>query len=702
MAVSGSIETLRSELTAIADDQFCADLMSMARGAVELLTPPEQISTTECAAKHRKLPSPEGVGHIDWSPDLTPYMTGIQDALDDGRTQIIVVIKPGRVGGTVGAENHLLKRLKFGPMTDTLWYLAGPDEVESYIDNVVAPMFDLHPDIAAKIGAGRSDNKRTFKRIAGRKLEYLPINRKTITNRQAGYIVVDEIDSANAKLRSTMIDQIRVRGRTLGSRRKAYICSHPDAGWTSGVGLAYKESNRGLWYWPCPHCGDWSSPCPPAQHRMKLDYERLQGVSDDDAMDHVAATACLLCPHCGSAVLDEHKATMLLAGKWVFEGQTIDPDGTVTGEPRSRATMGFWIHGTMSPFVSLPDLAKEVEGAKRHYERTKKPEKIREVTAKSLGEIYEGSEGGKKATDAEALSKAAKGSGFVVGQVPPEVLFITAAVDVGHRKFDVGFWGWDRDGRSWLLDRVTLKQRRWSDGVMRDLRNKERFEDWTILESEVIDRKFPLADQPDMALPVACICIDVGDGNTTKNGREFGTRMAHKKWRNFPRVKLIRGAKLKTAPELPVRGAETAKDEQGNALVPSVLEWQLGVHKLKSLIVERLAVDDDGPGQCYFADGLPLSVFSEFVGEVLIDGEWERRGDNETLDLAAYAEAARQMLKPDRADINWIDKLPIWATPVPIASRGGDLAVAGEGQTEAPAPKKTTILSQFNALNNRR
>ncbi|WP_374139530.1 phage terminase large subunit family protein, partial [Sphingomonas sp.] len=95
-------------------DGFCADPVQMAREALQLLTPPEQISTTECAARYRKLPAPEGSGFIYWSPTLTPYINGIQDALDNPRTELLAVIKPGRVGGTVAAENHQFKRMKFG------------------------------------------------------------------------------------------------------------------------------------------------------------------------------------------------------------------------------------------------------------------------------------------------------------------------------------------------------------------------------------------------------------------------------------------------------------------------------------------------------------------------------------------------------------------------------------------------------------
>ena len=53
----------------------------------------------------------------------------------------------------------------------------------------------------------------------------------------------------------------------------------------------------------------------------------------------------------------------------------------------------------------------------------------------------------------------------------------------------------------------------------------------------------------------------------------------------------------------------------------------------------------------------------ELTNEPLVDDEFVRRGDNETFDLLVYAEAARLMLQPDRAEINW-DRPPVWARPV--------------------------------------
>jgi phage terminase large subunit GpA-like protein len=701
--LAADLDGLHAELGQIAGGYYLASAAEIALQALELLTPPELISTTECAARYRYIPNPEGTGASLWSPTLTPYINGIQDALDDPDVSLVIVPKPGRVGGTVAAENALFKRLKFGPSTDTLWYLASDSEVESYADRTIAPLFRLHPDIQAKVGRSRSDDKRTFKRISGRILEYLQVNRKTITGRTGGFIVGDEIDSINPKLRGTFVDQALIRGTTLGSRFKGYLCSHMDAGWTTGIAAAWKESSRGIWFWPCPHCAGFSSPCPTAPKglRMVLDYVRLGGVSDDDMLDQVAASAGMLCPHCGAVAREADKKAMLLAGKWVHEGQAIDADGNVTGEPRSKRVLGFWIHGSMSPWVSWADLARRYVAALVLFERTRKPDRLREVTAKVLGEVYEGGGAGKGAVDAVALSQREKQ--WEAGTVPDDVRFVTAAVDVGHRKFDVMITGWDLEGRSWVIDRFTITTRRLK-GQDRDIRPAERQEDWLVLKEQVLDRELPLASDPSKRMPIAGVAIDTGDGNVTWKAREFARRMAQageywgKPPNHWQRVRLIKGAKSPDAAELPAKGREVNVDEQGAKVSPPLLEWDLGVHKLKTLTLERLSETGGMPGQVQFADGLPRSTFEEFAGEVLIDGKWERRGPNESLDLHGYCEAVRLMLRPERADIKWDVRPPVWARPVAIVDEVYEETAPA---AVVAAATKLTPIDRLAALNRR-
>jgi phage terminase large subunit GpA-like protein len=706
-----SIEGLRTDLERLAAGEYLADPVPIALDAIELLTPPELISTTECAARYRYIPNPEGTEASLWSATLTPYINGIQDALDDPEVGLVIVPKPGRVGGTMAAENHLFKRMKFGPITDVLWYLPSDSEVDSYADRTVSKLFELHPDLQAKIGKRRSDDKLKRKRVSGRLIEWLQLNRRTITGRTGGFIAGDEIDAANPKLRSSFVDQMKVRGTTLGSRFKGYLCSHMDAGWTSGIAPAWKESSRGIWYWPCPHCSRFSSPCPtaPKGWRMILDYERPSGVSDDEMLDRVEATAGLKCPHCGDKAADVHKAAMLAAGVWVHEGQTIAEDGTVTGEPRSKKVMGFWIHGTMSPWVSIGDLARRYVSALKHFEDTRRPERLREVTAKVLGEVYEGGGSQGRAVDPvklmERCAAVPERERFEAGTFPRAAgaRFATAAVDVGGSKFDVQVEAWDLENRNWKVERFTLRQRRLPDGRMVDLRPGERQEDWIVLRDEVLRRLIPVDDDPDLGMPIAGVAIDTGgvEGVTWK-AREFARRMARagESGRKGYRIRLIKGGTSKVAPDVS-KPREINKDDEGKTVAPAVKEWTLNVDKLKALVVERLAIEEDGPGYVGFADGLPRSLYDELAGEVLIDGKWERHGANEALDLSGYNEAVRILLQPERADIKWDTRPPVWARPVALNDEDEDEPASVSPLVAAAANQKMSPVDRLAALNRR-
>jgi len=707
------LDEVEADLERLSDGAFLAKIDRVAAPATVLLTPPEKISTTECAARYRYIPDKEGTGASLWDPRLTPYINGIQDALDDPEVGLVIVPKPARVGGTVAGENHLFKRMKFGPLTDVLWYLPSDSEVNAYVRRHVAPLFSLHPELKARIGQGKSDDTLKFKKVGGRLLEWLQLNDRTITGRDAGFIAGDEIDAANSKLMSTFVDQVKTRGTTAGASFKGFLCSHMEGGWGTGIARAWTESSRGIWYMPCPHCGLFSSPCPtaPKGMHMALHYERLSGLSDDDMLDRVEATTGLLCPHCWKKAAETDKPAMLLKGVWVHEGQTIASDGTISGEPRSKRVMGFWIHGTMSPWVKLGDLARRYVAALVLYERTrtkKAQQRVKQVTTKGLGEVYEGAGSGGRALDPVLLAeRAGEGELTPEGLAPGWCLFVTAAVDVGGSKFDVLWRGWDLEGRSHVIKRRTIRQRMVRIGGRlepRDIRPAERQDDWLVLEEEVLRPPIPIEGNEEFGLPVAGVAIDTGDGHVTWKAREFARQMARKgyHWGRGPkpwhRVRLIKGAKSAAAPELPVKPREVNVDEEGRKVSPSVLEYDLGVHKLKELAVERLAEAEGGPGQVTFAEGLPQSCFAELAGEVLIDGAWERRGPNETLDLMAYDEAVRQMLRPERADIHWepVERRPVWARPVRIGAE--EEIEAGAGQPAAP---RQSAIDRLAALNRR-
>jgi len=150
-------------------------------------------------------------------------------------------------------------------------------------------------------------------------------------------------------------------------------------------------------------------------------------------------------------------------------------------------------------------------------------------------------------------------------------------------------------------------------------------------------------------------------------------------------------------PEIPAAPTLVTKTGEAKPMNPKVYLYNLGVHKLREKSLERLATED-GPGECYFANGISEKQLKEFFAERLIDGKWVRNGRNESLDLFGYAEAARQILRPENPRIDWSSPPP-WARPVPLSRKGGDHAVEANRQAEKPADNQMTLLERFARLN---
>jgi len=708
----------------IGRDHFCADIAEIFRNELKWLDPQREISTLEYSVNHRLIRQADGTT-VRWRLDLTPYLAQPMNALDDPSVNEVLVMKPARSGGTVVAENYALKMMDYGPSGDIGWYLSSPPEVASYADRVFKPLFEDHERVSAKIGIGVSENKLTMKRIGGYTVELLPMNARTTTNRQFRFGVFDEPDSYDKRFASNFLEQGRQRQRMIGSQRKIYACAHPDIGWSGGIAQAFMQSSKGIFVMACAECGGHASAYPtklwPDIARFRLHYQKSpEREAIGERLKRAEGTAAMLCPHCGALLDDGQRRAMVASGDYMHAGQTLDTDLGILGEMDPTITMGFAIHALMVSQVTLGELAKELEGAVEHSRRTGKKDKLKQVLVRTFGEVYEGASGA-EGFDASELRKRTRpdpgisqlDNGYRMGEVPDGVRFLTAQVDVGGNKFDVLIEGWDLERRKWLVDRFTIRQRRHDDGVMRDIRPDKVQEDWDLLEAEVIDRLLPLQSSPDRALPVALTVIDTGDGKVTWLAYEFARRMDRKRWDKWRKVRCIKGmaGKRERVPSVPTK---ISKDSNGKAIAPEITLHVLGVDHLKRDVITDLATIDGTPGQWSFAVNTPSDAFDEFFGETEQEGKFVRTGPNETLDLAAYGEAAFIILEPSRANIRW-DKskvgvgeiwnetmLPLWARSVSLTEQdGGDDEGDDRDTPNLAASRKTSptnALQKFERL----
>ena len=656
--------------------------------------PPSRISTADFAATNRYL-SNQGGGFVGlWDHDKAPYLVDLMDALDDTDHTTVLAVGPGQCGKTAVAENWLLKMVCTDP-ADLLWYMQTDASMQAHVKQAINPTIASHPQLRSRQGQRRTDDSLSYKGFQGMSVQFLGATHSNLVNKRAGRIVADEFDAydiggADPK---TLLD---VRRSTYGRESKLFCLSHPDRSsgpspgdWDRGIMSLYRDSDRRIWWWPCPHCGQWSSPAPNALHQTTLEY------NDQLPLDEVAASAHLLCPHNGCIIDNSERRAMNLRGRWVGLGQEIDADtGQVTGQLAARDTAGFWIVGLMSPFVfgGLGGLAAALVKAQREFDQTGDDASLRQVVVKQLGHGYKpprqvGS------VDAETLAQRADDS-LVLGTVPVGVRFITCAIDVQGNRFERLYRGFGEGRESWVL----------RHDIIRNVSPPTDPAAWDTLMAESLAATFPLADGTGRVMQVRGVGYDsAGEAGVTSQaydawrranragrGRAIGMIGFRRAYTLLP----LKGGSAKAMKPLQIVFPDARSDRAAGSRgdVPIGLfapNWH------KDLLAAQLERAEPGPGYVHFPAGLrsqhaPHPFFEQLVAEKRDKvGQWSKVAQrNEVLDLMVMTGVIAHLFAPSRFD--WARPPPWardWATNTLVTTPDA----AGAPHSVRPAPPAASV-----------
>ena len=653
------------------------------------------------------MPGPAG-GEVKWTPDLTPYIVGIQDTSDIPMVRVVAVKGPARSGKTVAGENRALKHWIYGPAVDVLWYMQSKSDVNDYVDERGEWMLEHHEAVNAQINWAYRRNSRQTKEIGESLARWLPATKSTTRGKAAALIIADEIDGYARAVRRSILTRLINRQREFGTAALAYICSHPDEGPSEGIDAVLRECVTHLWWWQCQQCGLFSSPSPEAEHRMAWnvpdllkEFGHLERIA---LLDAVQNSARLICPHCAHHVGDSasyrdgERFAMNQTGTWLQEHQRITEHGEIEGEPIVAEYMGFSIHGFMSPFVTIGGLAREWAAAFLEKTLTGKEEGLKEVTVKSLGETYIGTSEEKQMEDWKVVKARLRGEPYLRGQVPPGVRFLTAFVDIQGDRFEVRVIGWNEDRESWLIDYYAIKQPppdpETGRPAFENLAPGQRLSDWGVLEDGVLRQTYPMAEDSRMHLPIARVVVDTGGGDeTTHNARKWAAGVIGRRREPIPqwRILLVKGGGKK----LPTYGKPRREqfDDQGKPLPAAIWERTVNTHDLKDIIALRMKIAEPGPGAMHLPVDVKDRMVMELTAEQRVGGDWVPiRERNETWDGWVACEVARETLDPPRTSdkaVNW-DRPPGWAKPFEKGKERG-IEVSAK-----PRPAYWDRLRKFN------
>ena len=391
-------------------------------------------------------------------PGLTPYVIDFERSFDLPEYETSCLVCGSQMGKSEAVLDVIGHRFDQRP-TPALYVGPSQDFIVDEIEPRVMDMIDQAARLSEKLTRGKK-NKRFRKMIGGVALKFAWAGSATqLSGTTAGLVIVDEYDRmmADVKGEGDPLELTKARGFTFRDRKYG-VTSTPKKGTVDTVrcevsGLEFwkrmpaDDIESPIWRlfqtgtmhhfaWPCHQCGDFWIP--------RFKQLNTNFATPSEAREHAHCT----CPHCGGIIEEEHKPDMNARGVFVAPGQTVDPDGTVHGDPPRSSTISFWVSGLCSPFVTFGERASAYLEAKQAGDQ----EKLQTVINTGFGELWAPA-GGDAPEEAEI---ARLRQPYRLGDLPAGMVHITAGVDVQKDRLVYCLRGWGARSTSWLIERGSL------------------------------------------------------------------------------------------------------------------------------------------------------------------------------------------------------------------------------------------------------
>ncbi len=604
----------------------------MAQAMAKFL-PPEKISSTDWANKHRYIAQESSAWSGKYSTDLTPWVPGILDALDDPAVKKLVCRKSSQVAWTDGAwNNYLGRRIHNDPCPIVLLF---PKEktIRKYLDQKFNPMIEVTPVLRALVDVSTSrssGNRNDFKKFPGGFLALVASNAAdNVKSLSAPVVCVEEPDDCNTSVsgQGDSINLLEERAKTY-EYRKVIFGGTPTVKGLSRVDEAFASSDQRMFMVPCHECGE--------EHVLSWDnvvWNEDAPVADEVLGKAQPETARYGCPHCGVLWRDIDKNRNVKKGYW-------------KAHKPFRGTAGFYINELYSPFPGskLQLLAEKYLKAQHHLNLGDDSYMIGFVN-NTLGLSYEYRT---DAPDTDTLRERAEE--YQELTVPAGGLVLTVGVDVQHDRLAIIVRAWGRGEESWLVF--------WGEIYAAGSCSDKADPVWDELDKFLFGA---YRHELGFNLQVSAASIDSSDGQTNdavyhyvRSRRGRGVKvMAIKGESNNLNREIVTPAK-----KIDVNAKTTKASRYGLPV------FMVGTEKGKDLIDARLKLTGNGPGRMHWYQGVRDDYYNQITAEIKAPDRrrggrksWQPKAGvrNEGLDCEVYAlHAARtvkvHVRKPDQWD----------------------------------------------------
>jgi phage terminase large subunit GpA-like protein len=374
--------------------------------ALAALRPPPRLPLSQWIESNLRLP--EDVSAMPGEVRLWEFQRGIADAISDPEIERVTLVKSVRVGLSTLLTATIGSYVANEP-SPILLLLPTEADCRDYTVSDLEPVFDATPVLAGLLSADEAGrNTLLSRRFPGGSLKVIAAKApRNLRRHNVRVLLIDEADGMEAGPEGNPV--MLAERRTMSfSNRKIIMGSTPTLEETSNVLRSYARSDQRVFEVPCPECGEFT----------EILWQHIEWEPDKPE------TAAFRCPDCGETISERFKVAMMAAGRW----RATCPD--VQGHA------GFRINALVSPHAnaSWSRLAAEFLAAKGQ------PDNLQTFVNTILAQGWR-----EAADEIDESSLQARAEPFGLDNMPPDVLIVTAGVDVQDDRLETTFVGYSRD-----------------------------------------------------------------------------------------------------------------------------------------------------------------------------------------------------------------------------------------------------------------
>lgn len=570
-----------------------ADLLSK---IYSVLKPPPDLKLSEWADKYRQLSSEASAEPGRWKTAKAPYQKEIMDAITDIEVKKVVVMSAAQVGKT--------DAMILNPIGYYIHYEPSPIMVlqptiqmaETFSKDRLSPMLRDTAVLTDKVNdkSRNSGNTILQKIFPGGHVTMVGANSpSSLASRPIRILLADEIDRYPATAGSEG-DPLFLAGKRLTT-----FWNRKEVNVSTPT---IKDLSRIELEYEHSSKGEWNAPCPHCGELQPLVWSGV--LFDKEDLSEIN----YVCSKCGAISSEVEWKECYKDGKFIHA----DPDNPVRG---------FHLNTLASTLSTWREIVEKFLEANEAVKKGN-VELMKVWTNTELGQTWE--EDGETIDDSELLKRRESYN----CEIPLEVLYLTAGVDTQDDRFEVEVVGWGPDYESWGIKYAA---------IYGDTTNKQStvWNDLDVFLSQTFQKK------DGTKLKIVVTCIDSG-GHSTNNVYKFCKARFNRK------VFAIKGSNDSAAAYI----QKPTKNNREQAYL-----FTIGVDTGKSWLMDRLKVEEPGPGYCHFPkeDGKGYDekyfkgltsekkVMRYKMGRPYFAWELKDKGEhrrNEALDCRNYATAA--------------------------------------------------------------